>query len=160
MSYTGRLQGCDWTRLCCHLSDTGHVVWDNEVSSSGFDTTSVHCAISERGLFSALPMGCIYLVSALTYNNRVSMPCAVMYTHMLKLFPTSCTYIRIICAYYNTYIYSTSVYMLLCDFVLQMLVLRTMTTVLELLAALCLVKGGHEKIMAGVDTFKVVRLRH
>ena len=43
---------------------------------------------------------------------------------------------------------------------LQMLVLRTMTTVLELLAALCLVKGGHEKIMAGVDTFKVVRLRH
>ena len=41
-----------------------------------------------------------------------------------------------------------------------MLVLRTMTTVLELLAALCLVKGGHEKIMAGVDAFKVVRLRH
>ena len=88
------------------------------------------------------------------------MPCAVMYTHMLKLFPTSCTYIRTICVYYNTCIYSTSVYILLCDFVLQMLVLRTMTTVLELLAALCLVKGGHEKIMAGVDTFKVVRLRH
>ena len=38
-----------------------------------------------------------------------------------------------------------------------MLVLRNMTTVLELLAALCLVKGGHEKIMTGVDTFKVVR---
>ena len=88
------------------------------------------------------------------------MQCAVMYTHMLKLFPTSCTYICIICVYYNTCIYSTSVYILLCDFVLQMLVLRTMTTVLELLAALCLVKGGHEKIMAGVDTFKVVRLRH
>ena len=94
VSYTGRLQGCDWTRLCCHLSDTGHVLWDNEVSSSGFDTTSVHCAISERGLSSVLPMGCIYLVSVLTYNNRVSMPCAVMYTHMLKLFPTSCTYVQ------------------------------------------------------------------
>ena len=37
-------------------------------------------------------------------------------------------------------------------------VLRTMTTVLELLAALCLVKGGHEKIMTGIDNFKVVGL--
>ena len=28
--------------------------------------------------------------------------------------------------------------------------------VLELLAAVCLVRGGHEKIMTAVDSFKVV----
>ena len=33
---------------------------------------------------------------------------------------------------------------------------RTVITVLELLAAVCLVRGGHRKIMAAVDNFKVV----
>ena len=43
VSYTGRLQGCDWTRLCCHLSDTGHVLWDNEVSWSVETVSWVVC---------------------------------------------------------------------------------------------------------------------
>ena len=30
--------------------------------------------------------------------------------------------------------------------------------VLELLAAVCLVRGGHEKIMKAVDSFKVVSI--
>nr|WAW84859.1 formin-like 1 [Halisarca dujardinii] len=33
--------------------------------------------------------------------------------------------------------------------------MRTVITVLELLAAVCLVRGGHEKIMKAVDSFKV-----
>lgn len=36
---------------------------------------------------------------------------------------------------------------------------RTVITVLELLAAVCLVRGGHQKIMAAVDNFKVVRMQ-
>ena len=32
--------------------------------------------------------------------------------------------------------------------------------VLELLAAVCLVRGGHEKIMKAVDSFKVVCYLH
>ena len=36
---------------------------------------------------------------------------------------------------------------------------RTVITVLELLAAVCLVRGGHEKIMTAVDNFKVVGMQ-
>ena len=32
VSCTGRFQGSDWTCIRCHLSDTSHVLRDNEVS--------------------------------------------------------------------------------------------------------------------------------
>lgn len=37
-------------------------------------------------------------------------------------------------------------------------VLRTKALVLELLAAVCLVRGGHDIILAAFDNFKEVRL--
>lgn len=38
--------------------------------------------------------------------------------------------------------------------------LRTKALVLELLAAVCLVRGGHEIILAAFDNFKEVSLLH